>query len=51
MNEYKVLVVYRTKHGSTRRYAGWIADALDADIVNGEENGWEQRLSEYDTII
>ena len=29
----KTLVVYRSHYGSTRRYAQWLAQALDADAA------------------
>lgn len=51
MSEFKTLVLYRTKHGSTKRYAGWIGDALNADVVDANENGWEKSLPNYDLII
>lgn len=46
----KVAVIYKSKYGSTKKYAGWIAIKLDADlyelsdITSGD-------LLDYDTII
>ena len=51
MSEFKTLVLYRTKHGSTKRYAGWIGDALNADVADANESGWEKELQNYDLII
>lgn len=51
MNEFKILVLYRTKHGSTKRYAGWIGDALNADVADAKESGWEKELQHYDLIL
>ena len=54
MDEYRVLVLYRTKHGSTKRYAQWIADALDADILSADKktfNQWSARMNGYDMIV
>ena len=28
----KVAVIYKSKYGATKRYAGWIALKLDADL-------------------
>lgn len=38
----KTLVVYRSHYGSTRRYAQWLAQALDADAA--EERQADARL-------
>lgn len=54
MTDYRILVLYRSKHGSTKRYAEWIADALDADIVSAENktyNDWSARMKGYDMLI
>ena len=54
MEEYRILVLYRSKHGSTKRYAEWIADALDADICSAENRtykDWSSRLKTYDMLI
>lgn len=54
MTDYRILVLYRSKHGSTKRYAEWIADALDADIVSAENktyNDWSTRMKNYDMLI
>lgn len=51
MGEYKVLVLYKTKHGSTKKYAGWIGDALNADVSDVSEKDWEKQVDRYDMII
>ncbi|MBQ3389686.1 MAG: hypothetical protein IJG57_01250 [Firmicutes bacterium] len=54
MEEYRVLVLYRSKHGTTKRYAEWIADALDADIISAENRtyrSWSEQLNNYDMLI
>ena len=28
----KIAVIYKTKYGSTKKYSGWIALNLDADL-------------------
>ncbi len=46
----KVLVIYSSKTGFTRKYAKWICEALDADIL--EYNDRERvNYAHYDTII
>jgi len=46
----KIAVVYKSKHGSTKQYAQWIAeetgaDLFDADTCKGSD------VSDYDTIV
>ena len=46
----KALVIYSSKTGFTRKYATWICDALDADLL--EFNDRERvNYSHYDTVI
>ncbi len=42
----KIAVVYKSKYGSTKTYAEWIAEALDADLIADKRD-----LSQYDAII
>ena len=37
----KTLVVYRSHYGSTRRYAQWLAQALDADAGTNKEEQYK----------
>lgn len=46
----KVVVVYKSVSGFTKKYAGWIAEALKADIFKQEKVDID-KLLEYDTII
>lgn len=47
----KTLVGYRSKYGTTARYARWIAESLQGELVEiGKEKPNEQ-LTEYDVII
>ena len=46
----KVVVVYKSISGFTKKYAEWIAEALKADIFKQEEINMN-RLLEYDIII
>jgi len=44
------IVIYKTKYGSTKTYAEWIAEALDCKLENAK-NVKADDLMEYDTII
>ena len=46
----KVLVLYFSKYGSTKKYAEWIASELNGDIYN-IKNFKQNILNNYDTII
>ncbi len=44
------VVVYKTKYGSTRKYAEWVSKALNADLFDAADVR-VQDLKEYRTII
>ena len=46
----RVLIMYFTKYGSTKKYASWLAEELNGDIfpINKVK---QQDLSNYETII
>lgn len=46
----KVAVVFKSKYGSTERYARWIAEDIRADIFKVSEIKAD-KLKEYDTIV
>lgn len=46
----KAIVIYKTKYGSTKAYAQWIAGELGCDAVDAKSVKAED-LTEYDTII
>lgn len=46
----KIAVIYKSKYGSTKRYAGWIALRLDADLYEVSDIR-PRDLDKYDTII
>ena len=46
----KTIVVYKTKYGSTKSYAEWIAEDLGCDAVDAK-NIKVNDLLQYDTII
>ena len=46
----KILVAYTSKYGSTRRYAEWIASALDADLFAAHMLE-PKVLSRYDIVV
>lgn len=46
----KIALVYKSKYGSTKKYAKWIQDELKCDIYERDKINIKQLL-EYDTII
>ena len=46
----KTIVIYKTKYGSTRTYAEWIAEELGCDAVDAKKVKADDLLC-YDTII
>lgn len=48
--ENKIVVIYKSKYGATKRYAGWIALKLDADLYEVSDIRGKD-LKDYDTII
>ncbi len=46
----KIAVIYKTKYGCTKKYAGWITLKLDADLYEVTDIR-PKHLLEYDTII
>lgn len=46
----KIAVIYNSKYGTTKRYAGWIALKLQADLYEVSDIR-NKDLNEYDTII
>lgn len=46
----KILVTYTSKYGSTRKYAEWIAEELNADLFPAQKVDLKD-LSKYDIVI
>ena len=46
----KTIVVYKSKHGSTEKYARWIGEELDCPVVS-EKDFQRKNFSLYDNII
>lgn len=46
----KTIVIYKSRYGSTKTYAQWIAQELSCEAVDYTSVKW-QDLLEYDTII
>lgn len=44
------VVIFQSKYGSTKKYAEWIAEELDCDLVEGKKATLEL-LEKYETII
>lgn len=54
MEEFRTLVLYRSKHGTTKKYAQWIADALNGDVMEASKKGisnWSYLMTRYDMVI
>lgn len=52
-NIMKTLIIYTSQTGFTKKYAGWIAEKLNADVITSDEfkKRTDDSLKEYDTII
>jgi len=46
----KIAVIYKSKYGYTQRYAQWIAEALDATLLE-HAAAKQQRLENYDVVV
>ena len=46
----KIVVVYKSKYGSTKKYAQWIAEEAKADLYERSQID-VRKLMEYDTIV
>ena len=44
------VVLYGSKYGSTKQYAEWIAEELNADLLDVNDANL-QNIKNYDTII
>ena len=45
-----ILVVYKSKYGSTKQYAKWISEALECTVKDAKDVNCDELLK-YDTII
>lgn len=50
MNTNKIIVVYKSKYGSAKRYAEWIAEEVHADLFECSRVSLSDLLK-YDTIV
>ncbi|MBE6068792.1 MAG: flavodoxin [Clostridium lundense] len=46
----KILVIYKSKYGSTKRYAEWIASVVNANLLESSKVKADD-LNKYDTIV
>lgn len=46
----KIAVIYKSKYGSSKKYAQWIAEEVKGDLFNSS-NIKEEKLKEYDIIV
>lgn len=54
MEEFRTLVLYRTSHGSTKRYAEWIADAVNGVAIEASKRNfseWSTGMKTYDMVV
>ncbi len=47
----KVAVIFKSKYGSTQKYAKWIADALKADLIPHRHAERALKENDYDTFV
>lgn len=50
VSKMKILIVYWSKTGFVKKYAEWLAEELEADIIPGTEIK-KEKLKEYDAFI
>jgi len=50
MKSQKIAVVYKSKYGTTKQYAEWIAEALEAPLFESSKIKSSQ-LEDYDVVI
>lgn len=46
----KTLVLYKSKYGSTKKYALWLREALMGDICETEQFKWDE-INQYSSVI
>lgn len=46
----KTVILYKTKYGSTKKYAEWIAESIDADIFDVSQFDASQ-IDKYSTVV
>ncbi|MCS4480542.1 flavodoxin domain-containing protein [Clostridium botulinum] len=46
----KIAIIYKSKYGSSKKYAQWIAEEVKGDLFNSS-NIKEEKLKEYDIIV
>lgn len=47
----KIAVIYQSHYGTTKRYAEWIAEELNADLYEKREINQKNQLNNYEIII
>lgn len=46
----KVVILYQSKYGSTKKYAEWLAEELAGDLLETKKATAEQ-IAQYDVVI
>lgn len=46
----KIAVIYQSSYGTTKQYAAWVAEALDADLLE-QSSVKPEKLLEYEVVV
>jgi menaquinone-dependent protoporphyrinogen IX oxidase len=46
----KIIVIYQSKYGATKKYAEWLSEDLSCDLIETKKANID-KIKEYDTII
>ena len=46
----KILIIYKTRHNTTKNYAKWISEEIQSDIINVDKVKSNQ-IKDYDIIV
>ena len=46
----KILIMYQSKYGATKKYAEWLSEDLSCDLIETKKADIN-KIKEYDTII
>ena len=46
----KTVVIYKSKHGSTKKYAEWIGEELECPVLSADDFS-KKELEDYENII
>ncbi len=46
----KGIIIYQSKYGATKKYAGWLQEMTDFDCVETSQAAWNE-MAQYETLI